>query len=104
MSKSAIADLDAPSRRAKSARFNVRACMVRDASLRDAPHHEERSLSRPSDLVRHRAVGQGLCQMQAADLFRAVEIGERTRHAQDAVITARGEPHGMRQLLKPVIV
>ena len=33
--------------------------------------------------------------MHAADFFRAVEIGERARHAQYAMIATRGEPHGV---------
>ena len=33
--------------------------------------------------------------MQPADFFRAVEIGERARDAQHAVIAARGQLHGL---------
>ena len=33
--------------------------------------------------------------MHAPDFFRAVEIGQRARHAQHAMITARREPHGV---------
>ena len=33
--------------------------------------------------------------MHAADFFGAVEIGERARHAQHAMIAARREPHGI---------
>ena len=42
-----------------------------------------------------RAVGQRLRQMHASHFFEAVEIGQRSRHAQDAVIAAGGEPHGV---------
>src|SRR5262245_2329497 len=33
--------------------------------------------------------------MHAADLVGAVEVGERARHAQHAMIAARREPHGV---------
>ena len=33
--------------------------------------------------------------MQPADFLRAVEVGERARDAQHAVIAARGQPHGL---------
>jgi len=33
--------------------------------------------------------------MHAADAFGAVKVGECARHAQDAVIAARGKPHGV---------
>jgi hypothetical protein len=33
--------------------------------------------------------------MHAADFFGAVEVGERARHPQHAMIAARGEPHGV---------
>ena len=33
--------------------------------------------------------------MHAADLVGAVEVGERARHPQHAMIAARGEPHGV---------
>ena len=45
------------------------------------------------DLVGKRAIGQSLRQMHAADFVGAVEIGERARNAQHAMIAARREPH-----------
>ena len=45
------------------------------------------------DLVGERPVGQRLGEMHAADLLGAVEIGERARDAQHAMIAARREPH-----------
>jgi hypothetical protein len=53
----------------------------------------EHALRRPSDLIRKRAVGQRLGEMHAADFFRAVEVGERARNAEYAVIAARREPY-----------
>jgi len=31
--------------------------------------------------------------MHAADFFRPVEVGECARHAQHAMVAARGQPH-----------
>ena len=58
---------------------------------RDGPMH----LCRPAQIFRECTIGQCLGQMQPADLFRAVEVGERARHAQYAVIAARGQLHGL---------
>jgi hypothetical protein len=33
--------------------------------------------------------------MDAADLLGAVEVGQRARNAQHAMVTAGGEPHGI---------
>jgi hypothetical protein len=41
------------------------------------------------------AIGQGFCQMDAADFVGAVEIGQRAGDAQHAMIAARGDPHGI---------
>ena len=46
-----------------------------------------------SDLVGERAVGQRFGEVHAADFVCAIEIGERARHAQHAMIAARGKPH-----------
>ena len=37
--------------------------------------------------------------MDAADGFGAVQIGDRPRRAQDAMIAARGQPHGLSRLI-----
>ena len=50
---------------------------------------------RPAHFVRKRTIGQRFGEMDAADLFRAVEVGERSCHPQHAVIAAGGEPHGV---------
>src|SRR6266704_3096392 len=53
-------------------------------------------IDRPDILiVDEHAVGQRLGEMHAADLVGAVEIGERARHPQHAMIAARREPHGI---------
>jgi hypothetical protein len=54
----------------------------------------DQALRRAPQIFRQRAIGQCLCQMQPADLFRAVEIGQRARDAQHAVIAARRQLHG----------
>ena len=50
-------------------------------------------LRRASDLVGERAIRQRLGEMHAADFVGAVEIGERARDPQHAMIAARREPH-----------
>jgi uncharacterized protein (DUF934 family) len=45
-------------------------------------------LRRAPDLVRERAVAQRLGEMHAPDLVRAVEVGERARDPQDAMVAA----------------
>jgi hypothetical protein len=49
---------------------------------------------RAPQVFRQRAVRQRLGQMQAADFFRAVEVGEGAGDAQHAMIAARRQPHG----------
>src|SRR5215472_19019778 len=48
-----------------------------------------------ADVVSERAIGQGLGEMQPANLVCAIEIGERACHAQNAVIAACGQAHGL---------
>src|SRR5215510_16146019 len=52
-------------------------------------------LRRPPHLVGEGAIGQRLGEVHAADLLRVVEVGERARDPQHAVIAARGQPHGV---------
>ena len=52
-------------------------------------------LGRTAAHVGQRAIGQGLGEMHAANRVGAVEIGERARHPQHAVIAAGGKPHGV---------
>jgi hypothetical protein len=56
------------------------------------------ALSRAPDVISQRAIRQSFGQMQPADFFGAVEIGQRPRHAQHAMIAARGKPHGFRRI------
>ena len=51
-------------------------------------------LSRPAHRVGKRAIGQGFREVDAADLFRALEIGQRARHLEHAMIAARRQTHG----------
>src|SRR6266571_3827295 len=62
------------------------------------------SSRRAAYLVDQRPVRQRLGEVDATDVFRAVEVGERARDAQHAVIAARGEPHrlgGVAQQFQP---
>jgi hypothetical protein len=60
----------------------------------DLPVGQSRS-RRASQILGQRAVGQSFGQMQPADFFRAVEIGQRAGDAQHAMIAARRQPHGL---------
>src|SRR5262245_65919211 len=51
-----------------------------------------RALRRPPDLIDERAVGQRLGEVHAAHFLDTVEIGERARHPQHAMIARRGAP------------
>ena len=50
-----------------------------------------------------RAVLDGLGQMRERDGLRPVEIGDRARDAQDAVIAAGGERHGVKRLVHELL-
>ena len=54
---------------------------------------EEETSSSSANVLRQRAVRQRFGQMQPPDFLGAVEIRQRPRHAQYAVITARGQSH-----------
>src|SRR5436190_2626004 len=45
--------------------------------------------------LRQRAIRQRFRKMQPSHALGLVEIGKRARHAQDAVIAARGKLHGL---------
>ena len=49
---------------------------------------------------RQRAVGERLGDMDARHRLRRVEIGQRARQLQHAVVAARGELHGGRRVLQ----
>ena len=77
--------------------------MVRSAATPRVSNHDARDATtirldlchgRAAQILSERAVGQRFGQMQPADFFRAVEIGQRAGDAQDAVIAARRQPHG----------
>ena len=53
------------------------------------------SSRRTPQIIRQRAIRQRFGEMQPADFFRAVEIGEGARNAQHVVIAARGQLHGL---------
>ena len=57
---------------------------LRDPASGRAPH-----------FVGQRAVGERLGEMHPADLVGAIEIGERARDPQHAMIAARRQPHGV---------
>jgi len=49
---------------------------------------------RAAQILRQRPIRQCFRQMQPADFVGSVEIGQRARDAQHAVIAARRQPHG----------
>ena len=50
---------------------------------------------RAADVLGKGTVGQGLGEVQPADLVRTIEIRQRACDPQHAVIAARGEAHGL---------